>query len=201
MFLVVIYITERAHIALSFIDPSLEHDLQGPKPWALYVPCQLIFACVMCTDSNCCPRCTRSPLITTMPHFVHTELSTPDAPLAPFPPPAPNSIKDDTKLLCRRVGEMRRTRHLANGRKSEIVNGKGDAAPQLTTASKRRTYFANTKNRREITFGPEVKLSYVFRAYQKKTNYLITGRVDYRLLLRLPFVSLTCAQSSWWRQF
>ena len=97
-----------------------------------------------------------------MPHFVHTELSSHDAPLAPFPPQAPNSIKDDTKLLCRRVGEMRRAGHLANGCRNESANesanGNGGEEPQLTKASKRRTYFANTKNRREITFGPEVKL-------------------------------------------
>jgi hypothetical protein len=31
--------------------------------------------------------------------------------------------------------------------------------PQLTTARKRRTYFANAKNRRQITFGPDVRLS------------------------------------------
>ncbi|KAF8496966.1 hypothetical protein JB92DRAFT_2988748 [Gautieria morchelliformis] len=116
---------------MHFIDPTLEHDLPGPKPWAL------------------------SPLITTMPHFVHQELSTQNAPLPPFPPPAPESIKDDTKLLCKRIGEVRFASDLAHGYVDGNGNGRGSEVPRLTKASKRRAYFANPKNRHEITFGPK----------------------------------------------
>jgi hypothetical protein len=92
-----------------------------------------------------------------MPHFVHQELSSQNAPLPPFPPPAPDCIKDNTKLLCKRVGELRFAADRAHGYSNG--NGREIEVPRLTKASKRRAYFANAKNRREITFGPEVKLS------------------------------------------
>jgi hypothetical protein len=45
---------------MNFIDPTLEHDLPGPKPWAL------------------------SPLVSTMPYFAHQTLE-PDELLPEFP--------------------------------------------------------------------------------------------------------------------
>ncbi|KAF8579225.1 DUF1769-domain-containing protein [Ramaria rubella] len=119
---------------MHFVDPTLEHDLGGPKPWAL------------------------SPLIATMPHFAHIELPSKDSPLPPFPPPAPESIKDDTSGLCKRLGEQRHTALHANNendhRHQEWCADECEE-PRLRKASKRRAYFSSAKNRRQITFGPE----------------------------------------------
>jgi len=59
---------------MKFIDPTLDHDLTSTKkPWAL------------------------SPLVATMPHFVHRRLREPEL----FPPPFPpkESLSDDTSQL------------------------------------------------------------------------------------------------------
>lgn len=62
---------------LSYIDPTLEHDLTSPtKPWAL------------------------SPLISTMPHFAHRKIGEFD-PLPEFPPR--ESLKDDNSHLAEAV--------------------------------------------------------------------------------------------------
>ncbi|KAF8503903.1 DUF1769-domain-containing protein [Hysterangium stoloniferum] len=121
---------------MHFIDPTLEHDLAGPKPWAL------------------------SPLITTMPHLSHSELPFKDSPLPLFPPPAPESIKDDTKLLCKRINEgLQQDKSATNEttvRQSGFaMNGDANDGLQLEKTSKRRKYFADAKNRRQITFGPK----------------------------------------------
>lgn len=108
--------------------------------------------------SNTC----RSPLITTMPYFSHIELPSKDAPLPSFPPPAPKSIKDDTKLLCKRINEKLQAGKCANNgtikrRSGFILNGNGNDEIQLEKSSKRRNYFANANNRHQITFGPKVR--------------------------------------------
>ncbi len=59
--------------AISFVDPTLEHDLASrTKPWAL------------------------SPLVATMPYFRH-QRSTPSAPAPQFPPTEP--LSDDASQL------------------------------------------------------------------------------------------------------
>lgn len=58
-------------LSSSFIDPTLEHDLRSPEPWAL------------------------SPLIATMPHFTYTP-----AGLSPPPFPSKESIGDDISHLA-----------------------------------------------------------------------------------------------------
>jgi len=128
---------------MHFIDPTLEHDLSGPKPWAL------------------------SPLITTMPHLMHTELTSKDTRLPSFPPPAPRSIKDDTKQLCRRITESQppqkssmlrppaRRYSNSSGSSSGSNSGKSDEGLYFDKATKRRKYFANTKNRSKVVFTPK----------------------------------------------
>jgi len=120
---------------MQLIDSSLEHDLGGPKPWAL------------------------SPLITTMPHLMHMELPSKDASLPPFPPPAPKSIKDNTEQLCNRIMQQRRGD--VNGSQPSPTLGwrpssnNNNESLQFDKASKRRAYFSSRKNRRQVTFGPE----------------------------------------------
>ncbi|KIJ36353.1 hypothetical protein M422DRAFT_34310 [Sphaerobolus stellatus SS14] len=125
---------------MHFIDPTLEHDLSGPRPWAL------------------------SPLVTTMPHLTHTELCSKDSRLPHFPPTAPKSIKDDTKELCQRISEARRSacsgsmpkgKSMTARRGSNSSGSSTDESLDLEKASKRRTYFASRKNRRQVTFGPK----------------------------------------------
>ena len=96
-----------------------------------------------------------------MPHLAHTELSSQSIPA--FPPPAPTSIKDDTKLLCKRLGKILLATKDENGYMSGYANGNAGCIdePRLPTANKRRAYFASAKNRRRITFGPEVRLSHL----------------------------------------
>jgi hypothetical protein len=101
-----------------YIDPTLDHDLTShSKPWAL------------------------SPLISTMPHFVHGKIGESDTP-PEFPPQ--ESLEDDNS-------------HLAEAVQDPIEREK--LSPQLAkikTADQRRTHFANKDARKSITFGPNV---------------------------------------------
>ncbi|KAH7925091.1 DUF1769-domain-containing protein [Leucogyrophana mollusca] len=93
---------------MKYIDPTLEHDLASDtKPWAV------------------------SPLISTMPHFVHQKLhdagsssdllqSSPSSPVSPFPPET--SIKDDT-------------RHLKYATSSSITSSSKSGSPASTSSS------------------------------------------------------------------
>ncbi|KDR80292.1 hypothetical protein GALMADRAFT_33591, partial [Galerina marginata CBS 339.88] len=102
---------------MNYIDPTLEHDLtSSSKPWAL------------------------SPLISTMPHFMHARLPLP----LPVPEdddvlessttfPTPYSIKDSTSQL-----------YLA------LADPEDDASSSFSGS-----YFAQKDRRRELVFGPE----------------------------------------------
>ncbi|KAF8914752.1 hypothetical protein CPB85DRAFT_1411999 [Mucidula mucida] len=119
---------------MSYVDPTLEHDLtSSTKPWAL------------------------SPLVATMPHFSHTQ----EEPLQ-FPPPTP--LVDDTSSLYLAVASaspVSSSSSLSNSSSSSRMSLKKKKkkpnadVSTLTTASKRRAYFASEPNRRTITFGPD----------------------------------------------
>jgi hypothetical protein len=109
---------------LSYIDPTVEHDLLSPtKPWAL------------------------SPLISTMPHFMHTRV--PNAAdccrssyIPPFPPT--QSIRDSTEDLYLTVIQ-------GLDSSSSSISSRG-----FEGAGQRRSYFNSASRRELIQFGPEV---------------------------------------------
>jgi len=131
---------------MRFIDPTLQHDLTSKtRPWAL------------------------SPLISTMPHFVHTALSPaelsetyssdssdsssedahsfappPHTPQLSSPPSFPSSasLVDDVAQI--RVDKKARK---GGASKKEIT--------KLSSASQRRAYFSMPEKRKTVTFGPE----------------------------------------------
>jgi len=108
---------------MNFIDPTLEHDLMSKEhPWAL------------------------SPLISTMPHFVHTPLSQAKADsdsgyesdsekTSPPAFPSARSIGDDVSHLSAAVK-------------------KGTKLPTLATSKQRRSHFRDAKARKTVVFGP-----------------------------------------------
>jgi len=132
---------------MKFIDPTLQHDLTSKtRPWAL------------------------SPLISTMPYFVHTALSsaelsqtyssdssdsssedahsfpaplhTPQLSTPPPPFPSSASLVDD-------VTQLRLDKKARKGSASRKEVSK------LSTSSQRRTYFSMQDKRKTVTFGPE----------------------------------------------
>ncbi|KAF9019107.1 DUF1769-domain-containing protein [Hymenopellis radicata] len=81
-----------------------------------------------------------SPLVATMPHFSHTQEEPPQ-----FPPRTP--LVDDTSNLYLAV---------TSSSPDVFFKKEKETSPDLsslTTASKRRAYFASEPNRRTITFG------------------------------------------------
>jgi len=113
---------------MNFIDPTLEHDLTShTKPWAL------------------------SPLISTMPHFIHTPV---EEHCSPPQFPSTESIGDDTSHL---------NVDSPNGSPKGSPNGSPNgsptpensrSSPPPRTANKRRAYFSRPERRKAITFGP-----------------------------------------------
>ncbi|GJJ14921.1 hypothetical protein Clacol_009191 [Clathrus columnatus] len=122
----------------SLIDPSLQHDLGGPRPWAL------------------------SPLVTTMPHLQFTELPSKDAPLPKFPPPPSDPIKEDSKTLSKRITERRQSvlQPKKNSNSILSLNRRNNSIYELDEVlfekpSKRRQFFSQIKNRRLVDFTPK----------------------------------------------
>ena len=139
----------------SYIDPTLEHDLLSPtRPWAL------------------------SPLICTMPHFMHTRVPAYDTAitkqvgrsryLPPFPPTKP--IRDSTDDLYLTViqgpdssdsssvssrGSKSSSLGIKKAAKRRNINMEGDVQ-RLEGAGQRRSYFNSASRRELIQFGPEV---------------------------------------------
>lgn len=118
---------------MHFVDPCLEHDLPGDKPWAL------------------------SPLITTMPHFQLSELSFKSDPLPDFPPPSSAPIKDDVKTICRRLksamGTQPRSSSILTRRRTSSIHESDDAA--FEKSLKRRQFFTQQKNRLLLDLTPK----------------------------------------------
>jgi hypothetical protein len=172
--------------SLSYIDPTLEHDLGSQtKPWAL------------------------SPLISTMPNFEHVQVASSDAPspgegangasikpskLQSYGFPPSSSIGDDTSQLHRTIinndasssGEESDTNSVASGTSNNSSGGKstgsrssikdglrramgkrsrkqrsetGQETFNFANASERRAYFSDKAHRQAIQFGPEVRAS------------------------------------------
>ncbi|KAH8108758.1 DUF1769-domain-containing protein [Phellopilus nigrolimitatus] len=94
---------------MNFIDPTLENDLYSSQPWAL------------------------SPLIATMPNFIHTPVAKGVSP-PQFPPK--ESVHDDITRLRTRKSSL------------DAVKG-ARRSPQ-----KRRAHFSRRENRRAARFGP-----------------------------------------------
>jgi len=132
---------------MKYIDPTLEHDLTSQtKPWAL------------------------SPLISTMPHFVHRKTGEFDTP-PEFPPR--ESLKDDNS-------------HLAEAVEDPIEKEK--QSPQLAkikTADQRRAHFATKDARKAITFGPNDLITtdfcYGFLEFSPELSLRIPGGISFNL--------------------
>ncbi|KAI0346420.1 DUF1769-domain-containing protein [Trametopsis cervina] len=116
---------------MHYVDPTLEQDLQSKtKPWAL------------------------SPLISTMPHFVHARVqSSGDAPA--FPPSKP--ISDDSSKLSLKDGTV----------PEELAE---------QSAQARRAFFKTPEHRNLITLGPDDLVTADF-CY----NYLIFSQTGVQL--------------------
>jgi hypothetical protein len=144
---------------VSYIDPTLEHDLfSTDKPWAL------------------------SPLICTMPYFMHTRIGDfentkklRDNSEPPFPPTG--SIRDSTDELYLTViphykpdsSHSSSASSISSGgfipttsRIKDVVQKKRRGTnvetdiPRFEGAGQRRSYFSSAKRRELIQFGPEV---------------------------------------------
>ena len=144
----------RKLIRLRFVDPTLEHDLTSQeRPWAL------------------------SPLIATMPHFVHTPSLSQPPPSSSSSDTASNSdlSSADEDSLDGFSGQPA-THHRQRGppefpssvslrddvsqlRLVKAVS-KGGALPKeiskLVSANKRRAYFSMQEKRKSVIFGPSV---------------------------------------------
>ena len=146
----------------SYIDPTLEHDLLSPtKPWAL------------------------SPLICTMPHFMHTRVPAADSYntvitkqvgrscyLPPFPPTqsirdstedlyltviqGPASDSSDSSSVSSRGSKLSSIKDVVKkAAKRRTINVEGDVQ-RFKGAEQRRSYFNSASRRELIQFGPEV---------------------------------------------
>lgn len=124
-------------LALKFmhvIDPTLEHDLTGPQPWAL------------------------SPLVSTMPHLTHTSLARGRVPPS-FPPKY--SIVDDGSSLNTRSPSSSPSLSPSSSPSSSAdslssISSKGSKKSALHNPTKtRRSHFSNTENRRAVQFGQD----------------------------------------------
>lgn len=108
-----------------FVDPALEHNLTSDtKPWAL------------------------SPLVATVPHFMHVRADHVPEEQEEFPPRT--SISDDTSQLSMASVSP------AKGNRSEAQTCKDDhAAYRFRTPGERRKYFNKETNRKDLVFGPD----------------------------------------------
>lgn len=143
------HLESNVHYHFSFIDPTLEHDLTSQtKPWAL------------------------SPLISTMPNFSHTRLTSRSPTPPPFP--SPKSIGDDTSQLD--------------------VPAKCNGGGSPRSSSKRRAHFSQAKNRKQVVFGPHVRLSSSLPFLLPAHPDTYVGLDNNRLLLRLHLLPRTHTQ-------
>ncbi|KAG7441086.1 DUF1769-domain-containing protein [Guyanagaster necrorhizus] len=136
---------------MTYVDPVLEHDLSSQsKPWAL------------------------SPLIATMPHFVHSRLDSELQVIVtpPFPTEYP-SISDDTSNLyltsissspCSSTSSLSSSSSSSSSDSSskyKIARRRKKQGAQnlatLKTASERRAFFSSEENRRMITFSDKAR--------------------------------------------
>ncbi|KAI6044038.1 hypothetical protein EDC04DRAFT_505183 [Pisolithus marmoratus] len=102
-----------------FVDPALEHDLTSDtKPWAL------------------------SPLITTVPHFMHVRVDRVPGGQEEFPPRT--SISDDTSQLG--AASMSPAKNSRKGDQEMF---------RFRTPGERRKYFSKETNRNDLVFGPD----------------------------------------------
>ena len=131
-----------------------------------------------------------SPLISTMPHLVHSRMGKSDIP-PNFPPR--ESLQDDNSQLAEAVKDLNERKNLS----SQLA--------QIKTAHQRRTHFANKNARKSITFGPNVcptecrNLLPMFHVTQPTVLWPLSALGPYydRFLLRIPRVqSRTCPQNS-----
>lgn len=170
------------------MDPSLEHDLYGAQPWAL------------------------SPLVSTMPHLIHTQHD-PEQPLpGPFPPK--QSIRDDL-VLEHSVPKRGRSSSLTSNGSVTSSNTSGSSHDSVISAfssntssscssvssmspkkrkptksaKARRTHFASASARQNVTFGPSDIIT---------TDFCYGFLVFHpQLALRLPG-GLTFDLEKWW---
>jgi len=132
---------------MKYIDPTLEHNLTSQaKPWAL------------------------SPLISTMPHFVHRRIGESDTP-PEFPPR--ESLQDDNSQLAEAIQDsVERTKLSAQ-------------LAKIKTADQRRTHFANKDARKSIAFGPNDLITtdfcYGFLEFSPELALKIPGGVSFNL--------------------
>ncbi|CAE6424962.1 unnamed protein product [Rhizoctonia solani] len=111
-----------------YVDPTLEHDLYGEKPWALYVQVsssQIVSETYIKCPYICRPGGRRSPFLSTMPYLQRIELD----PVTPVPTDMPEPMAAE-----------RSSPPLAPTLESE-------SAPAA-----RRKYFTDESRRKEITF-------------------------------------------------
>ncbi|KAG6335512.1 hypothetical protein ID866_3584 [Astraeus odoratus] len=138
---------------MKFIDPALEQDLTSSKPWAL------------------------SPLIATVPHFVHSRMDvahTPDEKPSERTFPPLTSITDDTSQL-----NIASTSSSDDSEETAEHAGQNDQARfHFRTSGERRKYFSKGVNRTDVVFGPNDLISIDF----------CYGFLEFnpRLVLRLP---------------
>ncbi|KAI6124489.1 hypothetical protein EDD16DRAFT_1562003 [Pisolithus croceorrhizus] len=108
-----------------FVDPALEHDLTSDtKPWAL------------------------SPLVVTVPHFMHARVDHVPGGQGEFPPRT--SISDDTSQLG-----MASMSPAKNNLKVAQTYKDDRAVFPLRTPGERKKYFSKETNRKDIVFGPD----------------------------------------------
>ncbi|KII87904.1 hypothetical protein PLICRDRAFT_111632 [Plicaturopsis crispa FD-325 SS-3] len=171
---------------MSYVDPTLEHDLtSATKPWAL------------------------SPLVSTMPHLQHHDFNTTPPPTSELPPfPPPQSISDDTSqlhLALRSDGSAgdsdsdtssvtssvsssasSRSRSRSSSRSRSRSSSTSSTLPPLPTASARRAHFASPEARRAVLFGAQDVLTtdfcYGFLEFAPALALRIPGGLSFDLM-------------------
>lgn len=166
---------------MSFIDPTLEHDLtSSSKPWAL------------------------SPLITTMPHFAYKRVDDDDPSPTSFPPS--HSITDDTSTLHLALASAdsgssssasssstslssnsSKKSHLSLKKTSKRSKQRRDGQPfDFQNASQRRSYFSSADTRQSIHFGLQDEITtdfcYGFLEFSPTISLRIPGGLSFDLM-------------------
>lgn len=151
---------------MKFIDPALEHDLTSPtKPWAL------------------------SPLIATVPNFVHSHVGVHHVPEDQSPErgeeglfPPPTSISDDTSHLS--VISAAPSDDSQDG--AETTSKSDPTALRFRTSGERRKYFRKEVNRKDLIFGPDDLISidfcYGFLEFNPKLVLRLPGGITFDLM-------------------
>ncbi|KAK0474156.1 hypothetical protein IW261DRAFT_1341775 [Armillaria novae-zelandiae] len=171
---------------MTYVDPVLEHDLASQsKPWAL------------------------SPLIATMPHFVHSRLNSDvldidsaSVGLAPFPDKY-TSISDDTSNLylasvstgspCSSTSSLSSSSSsssASSSSKSRISRRRKKHVNQnlatLQTASQRQAFFSSEENRRMVTFSDQDVITtdfcYGFLEFSPSLALRLPGGISFDLM-------------------